>query len=233
MSCNIWYALTGLRTGGAELVDHAARLGFGSPIPFDLPTAASQVTDGSGSAPGGFVDDVELANAAYGQAETFVTPLQMALVASTVANGGELMRPRLVTAMSGKGGTRQIGAQTLAHVIDAGGCGGHQPGDGRGRGGRPGPAVHHRREGAGRHDRGQVGHGRARRSRRATLLVHRVRPRGGADDRHRRHRRAGRAWGRGRRADRRRPDGACTSARVADGRPVRPERDRGASAPAH
>ena len=28
------------------------------------------------------------------------------------------MRPRLVTAMSGKGGTRQIGAQTLAHVLD-------------------------------------------------------------------------------------------------------------------
>ena len=118
VSCNIWYALTGLRTGGAELVDHAARLGFGSPIPFDLPTAASQVTDGSGSAPGGFVDDVELANAAYGQAETFVTPLQMALVASTIANGGELMQPRLVTAMSGKGGTRQIGAQTLAHVLN-------------------------------------------------------------------------------------------------------------------
>ena len=118
VSCNIWYALTGLRTGGAELVDHAARLGFGSPIPFDLPTAASQVTDGSGSAPGGFVDDVELANASYGQAETFVTPLQMALVASAVANGGELMRPRLVTAMTGKGGTRQIGAQTLAHVLD-------------------------------------------------------------------------------------------------------------------
>ncbi len=119
VSCNIWYALTGLRTGGAELVDHAARLGFGSPIPFDLPTAASQVTDGSGGAPGGFVDDVELANAAYGQAETFVTPLQMALVASAVANGGELMRPRLVTAMTGKGGTRQIGAETLAHVLDA------------------------------------------------------------------------------------------------------------------
>lgn len=119
VSCNIWYALTGLRMGGAELVDRAARLGFGSPIPFDLPTAASQVTDGSGGAPGGFVDDVELANAAYGQAETFVTPLQMALVASAVANRGDLMRPRLVTAMTGKGGTRQIGAQTLAHVLDA------------------------------------------------------------------------------------------------------------------
>ena len=38
--------------------------------------------------PGGFADDVELANAAYGQAKTLVTPLQMALVAATVANGG-------------------------------------------------------------------------------------------------------------------------------------------------
>jgi len=118
VSCNIWYALTGLETGGEQLVRYADTLGFGSPIPFDLPTATSQVTNGSGSAPGGFVDDVELANAAYGQAETFVTPIQMALVAATVANGGDLMRPRLVTAISGRGGTRQIGTSTMAHVID-------------------------------------------------------------------------------------------------------------------
>lgn len=120
VSCNIWYALTGLRIGGADLVEYAARVGFGAPIPFDLPTAVSQVTNGSGTAPGGFVDDVELANAAYGQAETFVTPIQMALVAATIANGGELMRPRLVTALAGRAGTRQIGPQTLARVLDPG-----------------------------------------------------------------------------------------------------------------
>jgi peptidoglycan glycosyltransferase len=118
VSCNIWYALTGLRTGGAALADYAARLGFGSPIPFDLPTAVSQVTNGTGDQPGGFVDDVELANAAYGQAETFVTPLQMALVASTIANGGELMRPRLVTALTGRAGTREVGPQSIRRVID-------------------------------------------------------------------------------------------------------------------
>ncbi|HEX5148898.1 MAG TPA: penicillin-binding transpeptidase domain-containing protein [Candidatus Limnocylindrales bacterium] len=117
-SCNIWYALTGLEIGGAKLVDYAGRLGFGAPIPFDLPTAVSQVTNGDGSAPGGFADDVELANAAYGQAETFVTPLQMALVASTVAKGGELMRPRLVTEISGQDGSRTIGPETLRRVID-------------------------------------------------------------------------------------------------------------------
>ncbi len=118
VSCNIWYALTGLRTGGTDLVDYAARLGFGSPIPFDLPTAISQVTNGSGSAAGGFVDDVELANASYGQAETFVTPLQMALVASTIANDGVLMRPRLVTSVRGRDGARESGQETLRRVID-------------------------------------------------------------------------------------------------------------------
>jgi peptidoglycan glycosyltransferase len=120
VSCNIWYALTGLETGGADLVAYAERLGFGRPIPFDLPTAPSQVTNGEGDDPGGFVDDVELANAAYGQGETFVTPMQMALVASTVANGGELMRPRLVSELiSEDGSRREIGESSLGRVIDA------------------------------------------------------------------------------------------------------------------
>ena len=115
-SSNIWFALAGLKTGGAELASAAGRLGFGAPLDFDLPTSRSQVS-GGGNGPGGFADDVELANAAYGQAKTQVTPLQMALVASTVANRGVLMRPHLVTAMTGRDGTRQIGARELARVI--------------------------------------------------------------------------------------------------------------------
>ncbi|MDO8486047.1 MAG: penicillin-binding transpeptidase domain-containing protein [Candidatus Limnocylindrales bacterium] len=119
VSCNIWYSLTGLETGGAALVDYAGRMGFGAPLPFDLPTAISQVTNGSGTDPGGFVDDVELANASFGQAETFVTPLQMALVAATVANDGELMRPWLVTALSGAGGKRTIGPESMGRMLSA------------------------------------------------------------------------------------------------------------------
>jgi len=120
VSCNIYYALTGLRTGGAELVGYAKRMGFGAPLPFDLPTAISQVTNGDGRQPGGFSDDVELANASYGQAETFVTPLQMALVASTIANDGLLMEPRLVTSLTGEhSGTRTIPAESMGRVISA------------------------------------------------------------------------------------------------------------------
>jgi len=119
VSCNIWFALAGLATGGEELVEISRRLGFDERIPFDLPTAVSQVTRAEGSAPGGFKDDVELANAAYGQAETFVTPLQMALVAAAVANDGVLMRPHLVRSMTGSGGTRSIDPRQWRRVASA------------------------------------------------------------------------------------------------------------------
>jgi peptidoglycan glycosyltransferase len=121
VSCNIWYALTGLATGGAELDSYARRLGFGAPLPFDLPTATSQLTNGGGPLPGGFADDVELANAAYGQGEVLATPLQMALVAAAVAHGGELMEPRLVTSMvDAKGHETTIEPRSMGRILDAG-----------------------------------------------------------------------------------------------------------------
>ena len=95
VSSNIWYAHAGLQTGTQAMTDFAARLGFGQRIPFDLPTSPSQLTGGGGPLDG-FRDQVELANAAYGQAEVLVTPLQMALVSATIANHGLLMQPKLV-----------------------------------------------------------------------------------------------------------------------------------------
>jgi peptidoglycan glycosyltransferase len=119
VSCNIYFALTGLRTGGRQLLATASDLGFGAPLRFELPTSPSQVTGGGGSFEGGFADQVELANAAYGQAETLVTPLQMALVAATVANGGVLMTPHLVLSASGAGGTTTIQPEVLRRVVSA------------------------------------------------------------------------------------------------------------------
>ncbi len=118
VSCNIWYALAGLRIGGAGMDEAARRLGFGAAIPFDLPTAISQLTNGGGALPGGFADDVELANAAYGQGEVLVTPLQMALVAAAIANGGVEPRPRLVTAfVSPSGVVRDEPTGMLGRVV--------------------------------------------------------------------------------------------------------------------
>jgi peptidoglycan glycosyltransferase len=120
VSCNIWYALTGLRTGGDQLAVMAQRLGFGQTIPFDLPIGRSQLTNGGGKFGGGFQDAVELANASYGQAETLVTPIQMGLVAATVANGGVLMQPHLVTSFSGqKSGTKAVAPAAWHQVVSS------------------------------------------------------------------------------------------------------------------
>ena len=119
VSCNIYFAETGLRAGGQQLTNTAALLGFGAPLPFDLPTAPSQVTGGGGSYGGGFKDAVELANAAYGQGETLVTPLQMALVAATVANGGVEMQPRLVLSATNNAGTTTFQPDVVRRVVAA------------------------------------------------------------------------------------------------------------------
>src|SRR5439155_26406358 len=114
------FAETGVRTGSEALTDYASRVGIGAPLPFDLPTAAAQLTNGGGPLPGGFADRVELANASYGQAEVLVTPLQMALVAATIANDGTLMRPHLVLEATGKAGTTTIGPSAIGQVVAPG-----------------------------------------------------------------------------------------------------------------
>ena len=130
VSSNIWFALAGLRTGGDRLASCARRMGFGRPLAFDLPTAASQVS-GHGAGPGGFADDVELANAAYGQAKTSSRRSRWRSWQRRSANGGTLMRPHLVTATHGAWGNAIDRAERAWP--------GHQPGRRRGdRGGDAG-----------------------------------------------------------------------------------------------
>ena len=90
VSCNITFAQVGLRLGASELVRYAELYGFNRLIPFDVPMAKSKIQDAKS------MDLVALASSAFGQGEDLATPLQMALVAAGVANGGTVMRPRLV-----------------------------------------------------------------------------------------------------------------------------------------
>jgi peptidoglycan glycosyltransferase len=118
VSCNIYFARTAVELGGVALRSFADRAGFDARIPFELPTSASQVTGGSaGSGDGGFKDVVEVANAGYGQSEVLVTPLQMALVTSAVANGGTVMRPRLVDSIeSADGAVTTLAGGSLSRI---------------------------------------------------------------------------------------------------------------------
>mgnify|MGYP003352889810 FL=1 len=61
-----------------------------------------------------------LASSGYGQGEVLVTPLQMATIAATIANGGELIAPRLVDRIGppGSEGTA-IDGRSLGRVLDA------------------------------------------------------------------------------------------------------------------
>jgi peptidoglycan glycosyltransferase len=115
VSCNIWFAHAGLDIGEDQFLRWGALAGFGAAIPFDVPTAASSLDGGDG-----FVDEVELANAAYGQGQTTATPLQMALLAATIGNGGTMMRPHVVDALVDvHGNVDAVAPEVWRRVIDA------------------------------------------------------------------------------------------------------------------
>jgi peptidoglycan glycosyltransferase len=92
ISCNVVFGEIGLKLGADKLVRQAQRFGFDGNVPFDLPFAEGQIPPASQ-----FAQDLPgVAYSAIGQQSVSANPLQMALVASAIANGGVEMRPRLV-----------------------------------------------------------------------------------------------------------------------------------------
>jgi peptidoglycan glycosyltransferase len=109
-SCNTTFAQLGLDMG-EKFPPRMAGFGIYSAPPLDLdPGAATS----SGPPPGSFEQNKPLfALAGIGQGEVAATPLQMALVAAAVANGGTVMRPHVAAEIRDDEGTklRTIGAQ--------------------------------------------------------------------------------------------------------------------------
>jgi peptidoglycan glycosyltransferase len=97
ISCNTAFADLGMRLGAAALVETAEKAGWNARIPFDLVTATSTAP------PAEVLDDdlPAIAQTALGQRDVRATPLQMALVAAAVANGGVVMKPHLVESVVG------------------------------------------------------------------------------------------------------------------------------------
>jgi penicillin-binding protein A len=90
-SDNIVFAQVGLKLGAARFLEYVHRFQLGSRIPFDLPVSVSGVRGRRER-----FDPVALATSAFGQARDHVTPLQMALIAATVADGGRMPKPYLI-----------------------------------------------------------------------------------------------------------------------------------------
>lgn len=106
-SYNTYFFDLGLRTGVSALIATAHDLGFGQPTGIILPgelgglipdDAFVRKTHSRAMGPG------DLANSSIGQGDVLVTPLQMVVMASTVANGGTIFRPRIAQQIETRSG---------------------------------------------------------------------------------------------------------------------------------
>jgi len=108
-SVNTVFAQVAQRLGRQTLQTYMKRFGFFSTPPVDYPANQMSVS-------GNWLlgrhnkllpvtsDQVDLGRLAIGQDKLLVTPLQMAMVAAGVANGGRLMAPRLTTRIVNQNG---------------------------------------------------------------------------------------------------------------------------------
>jgi peptidoglycan glycosyltransferase len=85
ISCNTTFAGLGIRLGSQKLAAEAEKFGFNQPSPYELPAATSVIPERQ--------DVPATAQSAIGQRDVRVSPLQMASVAATIANGGRRMAP--------------------------------------------------------------------------------------------------------------------------------------------
>lgn len=140
VSSNIFFAHVGLDIGAEQYLEYGRRFGFCEPLwvgteARGLPVAPSFVTAESEGDCTPFQDRAELAQASFGQGRVSVTPVQMALLAATIANDGVMPQPyvvadvrahaadpadgptdRVVERYGGGGGDRVIDPETARQV---------------------------------------------------------------------------------------------------------------------
>jgi cell division protein FtsI/penicillin-binding protein 2 len=87
-SCNADFAPLGPKIGNDELVEVAERFGFNSPPTLYASRIVTEVEPEESTIPTEIGDELDLGVSAIGQGEVLATPLQMATVAQTIANGG-------------------------------------------------------------------------------------------------------------------------------------------------
>jgi cell division protein FtsI (penicillin-binding protein 3) len=113
-SSNVGAIKVGLRLGAERLGLYVRRFGFGRPISPDFP----------GESPGIVWDPSKLTDSALASVsmgyQVGVTALQMATAVSSVANGGELVQPRVVRAVVRDGKRIAVPRKVLRRTISAG-----------------------------------------------------------------------------------------------------------------
>lgn len=87
-SCNIPFAELGLALGEGTIGSMADDFGFEATLEIPMRVTPSRYPRG--------MDQAQLMLSSFGQFDVRVTPLQVAMMSAAIANGGELMTPRLV-----------------------------------------------------------------------------------------------------------------------------------------
>ena len=97
VSCNIFFYELGIRLGLDRLLEYERLYGLGSPLGLESGDSGGYLACPETFERLGIQWYVgELTQAAIGQSEVQVTPLQMATVASTIANNGQRWKPHLI-----------------------------------------------------------------------------------------------------------------------------------------
>jgi cell division protein FtsI/penicillin-binding protein 2 len=97
-SCNADFAPLGPQIGNDELVATAERFGFNSPPSLYASRIVRAVDPPEPSIPEQIGTELDLGVSAIGQGQVLATPLEMASVAQTIANGGVRMPTSIVAA---------------------------------------------------------------------------------------------------------------------------------------
>jgi cell division protein FtsI/penicillin-binding protein 2 len=87
-SCNTVFAPLGAELGGEKLVSTSEAFGFNSPPQLYNEEATAAIDPPASTIPTDISSDVDVGVSAIGQGEVLATPLQLASVAQTIANGG-------------------------------------------------------------------------------------------------------------------------------------------------
>ncbi|MFL5959308.1 MAG: peptidoglycan D,D-transpeptidase FtsI family protein [Gaiellaceae bacterium] len=117
-SINSVFCNVGKHIGGELILTYAKRFGFYSVPPLDTPPSASLA---SGLYKNGKLFDpkdesqIDPGRLAFGQFSMLATPLQMAMVGQTIANGGEEMQPYLVDRIDAPDGS--LVSRTTPHTL--------------------------------------------------------------------------------------------------------------------
>jgi peptidoglycan glycosyltransferase len=120
-SVNTVFGEVGEKVGKLTMKKYMDRLGFGAPVEVDLPRDERAA---SGERRRGRIIPatsrfVDVGRMAIGQDKLTVTPLQMAMVAASVANGGKLMKPHIGDKIVDRDGrtVRRIEPEEMSQVM--------------------------------------------------------------------------------------------------------------------